>query len=263
MSKSSIYRNLHRGFLSISPVDLPRAVKFKTRHKRREQYVPKAMKAGRSYEDFLDFIDRGNVSAWMEMDTLIGRVGGKTIMTFHFTFCNFMPAFLLPDKTAAAVRDQVLRLKRRFSDSEVRFGDIVPLVLTDNGGEFSDIFSLENDLAGRKETDLFFCDPMRSDQKAKIEKNHTLFRDIVPKGSSFDHFSQDTVDLIASHVNSVKRKLFNGKTPYEMFSYTFGDEIPKLFGVRPISAKDVLQSPKLLQSAEAVSTFSAQPPITL
>ena len=51
-------------------------------------------------------------------------------------------------------------------------------------------------LKGEKEACLFFCDPMQSCQKAQIEKNHTLFRDIVPKGSSFDHFTQDTVNLI-------------------------------------------------------------------
>ena len=54
-------------------------------------------------------------------------------------------------------------------------------------------------LKGEKEACLFFCDPMQSCQKAQIEKNHTLFRDIVPKGSSFDHFTQDTVNLIFSH----------------------------------------------------------------
>ena len=72
----------------------------------------------------------------------------------------------------------------------------LPVMLTDNGGEFSDVFAFENNLEGEKEACLFFCDPMQSCQKAQIEKNHTLFRDIVPKGSSFDHFTQDTVNLI-------------------------------------------------------------------
>ena len=66
------------------------------------------------------------------------------------------------------------------------------LSLCDNGGKFADVFSFENDEMGCREIPLFFCDPMRSSQKPYIEKNHTLFRDIVPKGSSFDDFSQDT-----------------------------------------------------------------------
>ena len=32
-------------------------------------------------------------------------------------------------------------------------------------------------------------------------KNHTLFRDIVKTGTSFDDFTQESVNLIFSHVN--------------------------------------------------------------
>ena len=53
--------------------------------------------------------------------------------------------------------------------------------------------------------DFYEVDKVISDG---VEKNHTLFRDIVPKGKSFDKFTQDTVNLIFSHVNSVKRKIY-------------------------------------------------------
>ena len=102
------------------------------------------------------------------------------------------------------------------------------------------------DANGEIETDLFFCDPYQSSQKPKVEKNHTLFRDIVPKGESFDFFTQETVNLIFSHVNSTKRKIFNGKTPYEMFSFMFTENTAALLGVSAIPAADVVQSPKLL-----------------
>jgi len=247
VSKSTVYRHLKRGYLSVSPVDFPRVVKFKRRSKRQEGYVPKAAKVGRTHEDFLDYIQQQDITAWVELDTVIGRIGGKIIMTLHFTFCNFMVGFLLPDKTAASVRECVVLLKKRLSDNGVRFGDVVPLALTDNGGEFSDVFAIENDSCGQKETTLFFCDPMQSSQKGKIEKNHTMFRDIVPKGRSFDNFTQKTVDIIFSHVNSVKRKIFNGKTPYEVLAFTYGDKLPQLFGIVPIPPECVIQSPKLLE----------------
>lgn len=248
VSKSTVYRHLKRGYLSVSPMDFPRVVKFRPRLQRREPYVPKAVKMGRTYADFLHFTEQEEISAWVEMDTVIGRIGGKVILTLHFTFCNFMAGFLLPDKTALSVREQFLLLKRRFPDNGPTFGDIIPLILTDNGGEFSDVFAIENDSFGCRETSLFFCDPMQSCQKPHVEKNHTLFRDIVPKGSSFDHFSQDTVDLIFSHVNSVKRKILNGKTPYELFSFTFGNQVANIFGITPIDACKVIQSPILLKA---------------
>ncbi|MCQ8264294.1 hypothetical protein NF417_12955, partial [Streptococcus suis] len=42
-------------------------------------------------------------------------------------------------------------------------------------------------------------------RKRRIEKNHTLIRDILPKGSSFDNLTQEDINLVCSHVNSVKR----------------------------------------------------------
>ena len=180
------------------------------------------------------------------MDTVIGRVGGKAIMTLDFTFCNFMAGLLLDGKGAADVAIKIHALKSTFEAKGLRFGDVFPLLLTDNGGEFSDVFAIENDLYGAKETRLFFCDPYKSCQKPRVEKNHTLFRDIVTKGQSFDGFSQNTVNLIFSHVNSVKRKSLNSKTPYEVFAFAYGQDIAEVLGIHPVPAEKVFQSPKLL-----------------
>ena len=247
-SKSSAYRHLHRGYLSVSPLDFPRVVKFRTRKQRRPDSVPKAAREGRKYDDFLAFIEERRIPSWVEMDTVIGRQGGKVIMTFDFTFCNFMFGLLLDDKTAAEAAMKICMLKTRMDKNNVRFGDIMPLLLTDNGGEFSNVFAFTLDLKGKEESNLFFCDPCQSFQKPRVEKNHTLFRDIVPKGESFDHFTQDTVNTIFSHINGIRRKIFNGKTPYEMFCFTFGQNIAELLGIREISANDAIQSPKLLNN---------------
>jgi IS30 family transposase len=246
-SKSSAYRHLHKGYLSVSKLEFPRVVKFKQRKQHRPDCVPKAVREGRTYVDFQAFAQEYGINSWIEMDTVIGRIGGKVIQTFDFTFCNFMFGLLLDDKTAAEVTIKVRTLKETLQHGGVRFGDVFPLLLTDNGGEFANISVFINDLNGDPETALFFCDPMQSCQKPKVEKNHTMFRDIVPKGESFDHFTQETVNLIFSHVNSVKRKSLNGKTPYEMFAFIFGETIASILGIKAISAHDVMQSPKLLK----------------
>jgi hypothetical protein len=103
-------------------------------------------------------------------------------------------------------------------------------------------------LDNEPETDLFFCDPNCAFQKPKVEKNHTIFRDIVPKGSSFDSFTQETVNLIFSHVNGSKRKILYGKTPFKMFSSMYSVEIAALLGICEIPATEVVQSPILLKT---------------
>ena len=247
VSLSTVYRHLDKGYLSISPLDLPGKVKFKPRNKNNVTYVPNRVRVGRTYDDFLKFIKIHDISNWVEMDTVIGSQGGKVIMTWDFTFCNFMVGFLLDSKTASNVASAFFDIKSSFNENDIAFADIVPLVLTDNGGEFSNADAIEQNLNGDKETSLFFCRPMKSCDKPHVEKNHTLFRDICPKGTSFDNFTQETVDLIFSHVNSVARKKLNGKTPYELFDFTFGEKITSLFGIKKIPPREVIQSPLLLK----------------
>lgn len=254
MSKSTVYRNIHRGYLSISKMDLPRAVKFKPRKKKKNSdYVPSAVKKDRTYDDFLAYIEENEIENWVEMDTVIGSEGGKVIMTFDFTGMNFMPALLLDNRTAAEASGKITALKSRLKENGLSFGDIFELLLTDNGGEFSNISAFTDDADGNTETQLFFCDPYKSCQKPKVEKNHTLFREICPKGTSFDNFTQEDVNFIFSHVNSVKRKKLHQKSPYEMFSFTYGEHVAEMLGITQINPEEVCQSPILLKKLPSLS----------
>ena len=94
---------------------------------------------------------------------------------------------------------------------------------------------------------MFFCDPYSPYQKPEIEKNHTLFRDIVKAGTSFDDFTQGTVNVIFSHVKSVKRAQFNGKSAYEMFCFTYSEKLATAMGIHRIPPEEVIQSTALLR----------------
>ena len=148
-------------------------------------------------------------------------------MTIHFVSCDFMFGLLLDNKTSVEASNKIIALKLRLSENHFCFGDIIPLFLTDNGGEFSNVSAFEDDADGNTETKLFFCSPRSPEEKPHIEKNHTMFRDIVQSGTSFDDFTQETVDLIFSHVNSVKRKQFNGKSTYECLLFPIPENLPR------------------------------------
>ena len=246
VSKSTVYRHIAKGYYSISPIDLPRAVKFKPRRQDPPDYVPKGVKIGRSYEDFLLFMEENPFAIYNEMDTVIGRPGGKVIMTFQFVNVDFMFGLLLDNKTAAEAGNKIIHLKKRLCKAGFCFGSVFPTILTDNGGEFSNVFAFEDNLDGEKETSLFFCHPNAPYEKPHVENNHTLFRSIAPKGTSFDRFTQQTVDVIFSHVNAVARKQFNGKSAYDMFAFTYSASLASVLGISYIQPKDVIQSPRLL-----------------
>lgn len=245
VSSSTVYRHIRKGYLSIAPIDLARAVTFKERRKSNLPSIPKEAKKGRSYEDFQNYLTHRQLTSWLEMDTVIGRVGGKVLLTFNLSFCNFIFARLLDNKTALEVAKYFYVIKNTLYEADRNFFDVFPIILTDNGGEFARVDGIEMDIRG--EIKLFFCDPNRSDQKGKIEKNHSLIRDILPKGTSFDNLTQDDIKLVCSHVNSVKRAALNGKSAYELFTFTYDEELAKLLGISLIPAEDVCQSPKLLQ----------------
>ena len=245
VSSSTVYRHIRKGYLSIAPIDLARAVKFKERRKSKLPSIPKEAKKGRSYEDFLNYLALKQLNSWLEMDTVLGRMGGKVLLTFNLSFCNFIFARLLDNKTALEVTKHLYDIKNTLHQADKDFFQLFPVILTDNGGEFARVDDIEMDVRG--ESKLFFCDPNRSDQKGRIEKNHTLIRDILPKGTSFDNLTQEDINLVCSHVNSVKRAALNGKSAYELFAFTYGEEIPKLLGISKIPAEDVCQSSKLLQ----------------
>ena len=245
VSSSTVYRHIRKGYLSIAPIDLTRAVKFKERRTSNLPSIPKEAKKGRSYVDFQNYLALNQLNSWLEMDTVMGRTGGKVLLTFNLSFCNFIFARLLENKTALEVTKHLYDIKNTLHEADKDFFQLFPVILTDNGGEFARVKDIEMDIRG--EIKLFFCDPNRSDQKGRIEKNHTLIRDILPKGTSFDNLTQEDINLVCSHVNSVKRAALNGKSAYELFAFTYGEEIPKLLGISKIPAEDVCQSSKLLQ----------------
>ena len=249
ISTATVYRHIKRRYYSITPIDLPRAVKFKPRNSKESEYVPKWAREGRTFDDFLAFVEDNRDMPLVQLDTVIGRIGGKVIMTVHFVNSDFMFGLLLDNKTAAEAANKIQKLKAELKALNFNFGDIAPLLLTDNGGEFSLVSAFENDTDGNAESHMFFCQPHSPQEKAEIEKNHTLFRDIVKPGTSFDDFTQETVNLIFSHVNAVKRKQFNGKSAYDMFSFSYSEMLASALGISFVPANEVIQSPKLLRKS--------------
>ena len=57
---------------------------------------------------------------------------------------------------------------------------------------------------------------------------------------------QQNVNEIFSHVNGVKREIFGGKSPYEMFVFAYGEAVTKVMGIEYVPPEKVIQSPKLI-----------------
>ncbi len=50
-----------------------------------------------------------------------------------------------------------------------------------------------------------------------------------------------------NHINSYKRKKLNDRSPYETFSFHYGEEVLELLRCTPVATEDILLKPSLLK----------------
>jgi len=245
ISEKSVYRYVSGGLLKADNLDMPRVVRFKPRKtKPVEHKVDSGCRIGRTYADFKDFIETSATPA-VEMDTLKGGVSGKVLLTLMFKSCDFMLAFLRDRNTSQTVIDRFNALYDLLGAG--CFKELFPVILTDNGSEFSNPNALELDALGNRRTHIFYCDPNASYQKPNVELNHEFIRKILPKGTSLNNLTQDGIDLMMSHINSYSREKLNDKSPLEMFGFIYGEDIAAKLGLCKIPANEIILKPSLLK----------------
>ncbi len=111
-------------------------------------------------------------------------------------------------------------------------GQLLTVCLADNGSEFSNPKVLEFDAQGTQRTRVFYCDPYVSYQKPNVELNHEFIRKILPKGTSLDHLCQTDINLMMPHINSYSREKLGDKSPFDVFSFIYGNDILEKLGIR-------------------------------
>ena len=122
------------------------------------------------------------------------------------------------------------------------------LLLTDRGPEFAKPLLFEvNSETSEFRTNIFYCDAQIPSQKPHVENNHNFVREILPNGINWHKLTQNDVDLMFSHINSTPRKSLGGKTPYEVFSFMYGENILKKLNIQKILKDEVNTTPRLLK----------------
>ena len=96
---------------------------------------------------------------------------------------------------------------------------------------------------------MFYCDPMQSGQKGRLEKKHEYIRYVIKKGTSLNQFTQDDMTLLMNHINSTKRPGLCDRTPYELVTDDDEDmhRLMNLLGLYSIPADEVNLTKSLLK----------------
>lgn len=245
-SEKTLYTYIDNNLLTARNIDLPRKVRLRPRKAKPVPLkVDKACRIGRTWKDYCDYRSLHPDTPVVQIDSVEGIKGGKVLLTIHFVNSSLMLAFLRDSNDSQSVIDIFDRLYLQLRPDI--FMDLFPVILADNGSEFSNPSRIEFDSQGNRRTHLFYCDPSAPYQKGAAENNHEFIRRIIPKGVDLALYTQDQISLMMSHINSYLRKALGNKSPYDTFAFQHGTEALEKFGLRNIPADEIILSPELFK----------------
>lgn len=247
LSVKSLYTYIEGGVFKDFGIDnfsLRRQVSMRERKKLKKRREP-ANYEGHKFSDYLEFIAASPSVPTTEMDTVYNQSGGPYIQTFSYQNTCFMNGFLHQEKTSESMASTLNYLQELLGQDYFK---LFSLILTDRGPEFEKVslFELEPE-TGRLRTNIFYCDPQTPSQKPHVENNHNYVRDILPNGCRLEGLTQQDLNLMFSHINSVPRKVLGGKTPYEVFAFFYGEDVLHKMGIERIAPDAVTLQPYLLK----------------
>lgn len=245
-SRRTLYAYIDQSVLTARNIDMRRRVRYKKRKKSTQcSIVNREFRNGRSYEDFQKLLKDNPSVTVVEMDIVEGKKGGKVLLTMMFRNCSLMLAFLLDSKTQEEVQRVFDELTQMLG--AILFRILFPIILTDNGSEFQNPLALESTEDGEMRTKIYYCNPNSSWQKGMIEKNHQYIRLVVPKGNTFDLYTQNDITRMINHINSEARDSLNGCTPYQLSQLLLNHQLHTGLSLHPITPDEVMLKPELLK----------------
>ena len=250
VSEITLRRMVNRNALDARNLDLRDMVKRKERRKTRNKDRNARLtisKIGHLYKDFLKYTEEHDDNV-VEMDCVEGKKDdNEVLLTLHFKSWYMQLAFIMENHTASDVVKTLDKVEEALGTE--LFQQMFPVILTDNGHEFTDIAGMERSINGGIRTKIFFCEPNRSDEKGACENHHRMIRWCIPKGTSLKPYSQSDITLMMNHINSYKRKKLFGKSAYDLVKSIVPEDFFILLGLREIEPDKIILNQSLFKSA--------------
>lgn len=248
-SERTLYRLIDQNRFSFRNLDLPAKVRYRPRKKTVSHKVDRGCRKGRTYKDYLAYCAENPDVSVVEMDTVLNRPGEPVLLSLWFSESCLHVYHLRERNDAKSVTDFFVTLANQIGKE--RYKALFPVLLTDNGSEFSNPEAIECPVIDGVKSEplirVFYCDPGMPSQKAGVEGNHALFRRIVPKRLSMRSLTVSKVVKINAHLNSLLRKKLKDRSAYESFSFFHDESLLQLLGISKIPASEVILTPELLK----------------
>ncbi len=245
-SERTLYAYINSGLFTARNIDMPRTVRMRPRKNvSKNLKVDKACRVGRDFSCFQTYMEEHPDLSVRQIDSVEGVKSGAVLLTIHFVEQGLQLAFLRRCNDSKSVIDIFNRLYLELKPDT--FTELFPVLLADNGSEFSNPSAIELDMQGNPRTKMFYCNASAPYQKGSCENNHEMIRRIIPKGEDIGQYTQEQINLMMSHINSYARKKLGNKSPYEIFEFQYGKELLDAFHLQKIPADEITLSPELLK----------------
>lgn len=250
VSEITLRRMINGNVLDARNIDLRDMVKRKerrsTKNKDRNTRLT-ISKVGHLYKDFLRYMEEHDENV-VEMDCVEGKKDdNEVLLTLHFKTWYMQLAFIMENQTALDVVKTLDKVEEALGTD--LFLQMFPVILTDNGHEFTDIAGMERSINGGQRTRIFFCEPNRSDEKGACENHHRMIRWFIPKGTSLSPYTQADITLMMNHINSYKRKSLFEKSAYQVAKKIVPEDFFILLGLEEIEPDKVIMNSSIFKSA--------------
>lgn len=151
----TVYKYIDQGIFTARNLDLSKKVKYKVRKEKRQGIIDRlCLREGRTYKDFLEYMEKYTESNVVKMDTVHGNnKTGNVMLMLLFRNCNFMLIKLIPECRQECVKNVFNELKEQLGRE--RFEQLFPVILTDNGSEFKNAIDIEHDESGIQRSRVF------------------------------------------------------------------------------------------------------------
>ena len=213
--KATLYSYIHKCiFARLTIEQLPRhGAPKKVYRQVRASRAPR----GESIDNRPDEVKDRQVFGHWEMDTVVGKKGGKKDVLLVLTERKTRDEIIrkIKDKTMSSVVRAVNGLERKYGKL---FPKIFKSITVDNGCEFQDFNGIEKSVLRKgKRTDVYFCHPYSSYERGSNENNNILIRRWFPKGTDFGEVTHREVQRVEDWMNNYPRGLFDFQTSAQLF----------------------------------------------
>lgn len=197
VSTKTLYNYINLQLIPVKNIDLPLRVRLRISRRRARRH---RRLTGSSIEQRPEPINSRKEFGHWEIDTIVNaRNQGPVLLVLDERMTRKRHMVKIENKTAAAVKQGLQQILAQYPDTKQ---SVFKSITSDNGSEFAQLTEHFPSIR------FYYAHPYSSFERGTNEKQNSLVRRFIPKGSDLAKVSSKTIAMIEHWINELPRKIF-------------------------------------------------------